>query len=459
MTMSSIRYWLSLIPIVAIGIFFFVRELGTFPAAFIDDSLYMMTAKELASGNGIAILLLGHLWQQPPILHVSYPLLWPVALAIQTWGFSVEAARLPMIVYLCAASILLFLFTYKTVGRKSALWALLLLVTFSGFVNTGKPVMGEIPAITFLLAGIVLLPKALQSRVLAVITGLLFGCSILSKSTFALLLPALLVVLFFLMRERKRKELMNGGIVFLVALIALSSWKMLEIEANGMEVMAEYGERLLGGGTGWHLLGGNPLLLFTLPYLSFGFFLVTGVLGLLHSKRDMNRSQVIFYTALVALFILYFLSGPGWYRHLLPAHVLLLPFVPKGIQKWSNKKVAIGVLCLIVAVQTWWQFDHKGSSMSTTPEEAVAIIEKEFATTPLIIRQAEIFVRLPKNPNWVYFPHETLAERLQEKRHEDFEKAICTMGQILKLSDEEIGERHARRVAGSYAYILPMRCR
>src|SRR3989338_7740322 len=127
--------------LIGVALFFFTRELGTFPAAWADDSLFMI----------VALPILDRPWSSPYILGVGPTLLLPVALAIKLFGFSVAIARLPMLDFLCATAFCMYIFTNHIAGRNAARWTSALLISLSAFVNTGKPVLGEVPVFFFLL--------------------------------------------------------------------------------------------------------------------------------------------------------------------------------------------------------------------------------------------------------------------------------------------------------------------
>src|SRR3989344_7633290 len=124
--------------IASAALFFFVRELGTFPAAWNDDSLFMIVAREYALGNGYTLPLLDRPWIYPYILQVVPMLTYPSAFFMKIQGLSIVAARIPMVLYLCGTTIIFYVLTKKIAGRPSACFATALLVSLSAFVNTGK---------------------------------------------------------------------------------------------------------------------------------------------------------------------------------------------------------------------------------------------------------------------------------------------------------------------------------
>jgi hypothetical protein len=119
-------------------------------------------------------------------------------------------------------------------------------------------------------------------------------------------------------------------------------------------------------------------------------------------RKRLTHSGGIVITALIALFLLYYLNGFGWYRLLLPGHLLLLPFVPAGAVLLLGKRGSAALLSLIVLAQGYWQFTHRGSSQSTEGPEAAAYVMEKYADRDLVIEPTEVFARLPVNPHWKF---------------------------------------------------------
>jgi hypothetical protein len=169
----------------------------------------------------------------------------------------------------------------------------------------------------------------------------------------------------------------------------------------------------------------------------------------------MQRNTII---VLLALFLLYFATGPGWYRLLLPTHVLLIPFVTHGIIHITGKKVSIYILIFFIVMQTWWQWSYRGSSRSTAAVETANIIQEQYAEKALIIRQAEIFVQLPEKDHWLFLPHEKMSSRIPTRLTALSEEQKC-MWQIQKLGEAQRAEYDsAILLSGSYTLFKPTSC-
>jgi 4-amino-4-deoxy-L-arabinose transferase-like glycosyltransferase len=459
--LRTLRVWLPEALIIALTLFFAVRELSVFPAPWADEGLFIIVAKMMTWGQGYALPLLDTNWHYPYFLNVGPTLIAPVALSLKLFGGSIAVARLPMVLWICVSVLLTYIFTKKLLGRTHALYASALLITLSAFVNTGKPVLGEIPAYVFLIAGFLTLEYA-KGWKRTLWTGFLFGLCFLTKITFGLILPALGLAWLWAAWKRDWKEVQSLSLIGILTVIVYLPWRILEMSSTlGGSLSDELQNFLLGKGgdsTFMYVLRENRELLLRLPFVAFGIILILGLTGLWMYRKQMSSTLWIFISALIILFILYFLNGFGWYRLLLPGHLLLLPFVPLGAWSIFGKRTGSMILIAIIAVQAWWQLDHRGSGIGTTGDEAAAIIQEEYADTDLVIEQTEIFARLPQNPKW-HFLMPGLSFSIPSEfvtLHDEY----CLMPLLIKESKErldEYGDR-AKRIAGSYFVLLPPHC-
>ena len=398
--------------------YFFLRELGSFPAAWADDGLFMLVAKNVAEGRGYGLEILGRAWEYPYFLGVGPTLILPSAVLIHLFGFYIAVARIAMVGYLFLSSMTILVFSKILLGRSSALLSLLLLITFSGFVNTGKPMMGEVPGFFFLMLGLLLWMKQKPAWTV----GLCFGLAIVTKMSYGLILPALVATLTYQLLRRlnpkatppSREGPGEGVVVLMTTMLITLTWKLWEtLHAGGALSELLHIAVKQGGEMPFSTLLNNPESYLRLPYIALAFFVIFGGIGLKKSK--LPADQKVFIGSLIVLFILYFLNAEPWYRKVLPAHLLLLPFVPLGVFTMFKKNLGLAILILIISIQAYWQFDHRGSSRSTDAAVAAEILEQEFWDTPLVIQQFELFVRLPENPNWhLYLPTKLTARLPQE---------------------------------------------
>lgn len=400
---TRLKYWLPETGIALVALAFMLRELGTFPASWADEGLFVIIAKMAAGGQGYAMPLLEGKWLYPYFLNVGPTLIYPVALSIKLFGLSLAVARIPMVLWMIVCTVLFYIFTRKIAGRTDARWATILLITLSAFVNTGKPVLGEIPAFTLLLGGILMLMRG-PSWKRTIGAGAFFGLAFLTKITFGLILPALGVAWIIAIWKKNWREVGDVTVMGVLTVMIFVPWRILEMSHTiGSSGLIEQMQNFLVGGNGstlMYVLRFTPELLLRIPYLAFGLLSIFAVAGWWKLRNRMSFTPWIFLLVLSVLFVVYFLNGFGWYRLLLPAHLLLLPFVPSGTFVLLKKYVGIAVLTVIIAAQTFWQSTHRGSSPSLEGPQAVAYILENYREKDLFVEQTEIFGQLPLNLHW-----------------------------------------------------------
>ncbi|MEI8230761.1 MAG: glycosyltransferase family 39 protein [Candidatus Peregrinibacteria bacterium] len=419
--------------------YFTLRSLGTFPAAWADDSLFMIVAKMVALGRGYVLPIIGYDWPHPFILAVGPTIILPSALAMKLFGLTVAAARIPMVLYLFIATGCSYLYVRHLAGIFAARWSLALIVTLSAFVNTGKAVMGEIPGYAFLILGLLLLRFEKKSLWIAVAIGIAFGLALVTKITYGLLLPVLGLVwiIAFIRKDWREFRFLTVALIALVLTCLIGAY-WLGVYTRGFFVEIYW--YVLGGGDGpgiFNILLKHPVDLLRLPYVHFLLIAFLGFVGWMGLRKRMSITESIIIFSLVILFALYFLNGSGWYRHLLPSTLILFLFVPTGMHRLLPKSAALIALLLIILAQGWWQITYRGSNDSPEAVEAAKVIVTQYADTSLVVLPAEVFVHLPDNPHWLFLSAEMeLSGRRPAEVEQRMSAARC-LPTVRRVSNEE----------------------
>lgn len=458
----KLQLWWPEVLLVLAGGYFFFRDLGAFPAAWADDSLFMIVARRFAEGQGYSLPIMEVQWNMPFILGVGPTLIAPAALFIKIFGFSVAAARVSQTMYLIVAALLTYFYTKKYIGRRDARWAAALLITLSTFVNTGKPLLGEIPGFVFVIAALYLFDRLNRSWVWAALIGCLLGLSVITKLSNGIMYPAIGGAWMWLLVRRDWQELRQMTIVGVSSVLTLLV--LSPTIGIGMELILEihqYG--LAEGGSGmFAVLQKNPELLTRFPYLYFGTLLVLAVIGGWVTRKTIGRSHAAVLWLLVALDILYFLNREGWYRHLLFAHLLLLPFVARGAVQILGRKFSVALLVFFLTAQAWWQVTYRGSH--GLPEAAIAAeaIREGFSQTTMVFEQPEVYVRLPHNPHWLFITDELKTRHFPVMEGVPVTQAQHCLPLLRKLNEGEIASlaERIRQVYGRYYVVAaPADCK
>jgi 4-amino-4-deoxy-L-arabinose transferase-like glycosyltransferase len=455
--MKFLREWWPEGCLIAIALFFSLRELPTFPASWEDSGLYTMVAQSVAGGHGYALPILDHQWHFPYFISVGPTVILPVSLLIKIFGFNLAIARIPSVLYLLGTSLLFYIYTKKIADRENARWSTALLVSLSAFINTGKPVQGSIAAFFFLLLTLIFLHKEPRRRGTMIAAGFFLGLSILTKLTYVLALPALCIAIAY--KYSVTRKIPSGSFICLAIAIAIPAvWIGTTIVAHAgfWEFLTTAFGRSSDGNIITAFLNKIPLAQ-RFQYQYFALLLALAVVGFRKGSFRMSRFERVLVGSLFALFFVHFLLREGWYRHLLLAHLLLLFFVPSGVLHLLGKKWGSALLAFFVIVQCLWQLDHRGSSKSTAAVEAATYIEHNLADQDVLIQHPEIFVRLQPNPHWLYYPIGG-TEELLPKDLTTLSDAQRCMPFIKKLSDKEYAlyKDSMILVSGGY-YLVPKR--
>jgi 4-amino-4-deoxy-L-arabinose transferase-like glycosyltransferase len=406
--------------------FFFFRELGTFPEAWLDDSLFMIVARNVAEGRGYAMPVLDQLWTHSYFLAVGPTVIWPTALMIKLFGFSVAVARLPMVAYLAGTTVALYAYAMRMGGRTNARLAAALLISFSAFVNTGKPVLGEIPGVFFALLALLCFPRKEQAIMRTLLCGILLGLAFVTKTTMGLVFPAAMVAMLigFCTREipHRKHWLLLPGAALLTILPFVSILGMTN--PGWLSEILQYGTADGGSGV-LRVLREQPQLLLRFQYLyALGVIFPLGYLGLWRARTKIGNTQAAFVATLIGLFLFYFLSERGYFRHVLPGFILLLPFVPMGVFAIVPKRVGVAIIACFVLAQGLWQLDHRGARRLNEAIPAATRLEQHFRDVRMVIEQPEVFVRLSNNPHWLF-----LSEEFQLRSYDRFPRLPKTQAE------------------------------
>jgi len=122
----------------------------------------------------------------------------PVALSFGLFGVGSAAAQLPNLFYFVAFLMLVVYYAFRHAGPAGALLAFLLVLQTPGLVTIGLGIYGEIPALVFFLAALLLLDHVEDSAnlVRAAASGFFLGLSVLTK--IVMLIPVSWVLLVIL---------------------------------------------------------------------------------------------------------------------------------------------------------------------------------------------------------------------------------------------------------------------
>jgi hypothetical protein len=200
---------------------FYIHFALVSPPSF-DGALNLNVAKSLAEGKGY-----GSYYNEfrlfPKETQTNLPFILPAAIAYAMGGICIFTSQVVNLIYLIFFSWGLYGVIRKMEAAPIAILAVFLALQVPGFKEFGMSGYGEIPALSFLMLGLLLLNLALKKNHLlySFLGGGALGFSYLTK-TVALLWAAPTMALFALLmaaRKRSRISLISLGAGFIVPVI------------------------------------------------------------------------------------------------------------------------------------------------------------------------------------------------------------------------------------------------
>jgi 4-amino-4-deoxy-L-arabinose transferase-like glycosyltransferase len=267
----------------------------------------------------------------------------PIALAYRLWGVGLVQGRLVMALY-AVITLIIFYFCAQTLfNRRVAILAVILVLGAQsvGYFIFGRPVLGEVPALGFFLAGWLTWNQAIRRRRvwLVPVAGLLFGLAMITKSYYLIMVSGtigLLVILDFLFyRQRRFGYLLVLGATAVACYALWLGWQRIyfgaDLFAENLSKLGQMASASSGLNRQWI---GDAIKLLIGPGASY-FYFFWGFLSLLYIlPQALRRTREGFLLAFVwlftvlwlAYFIFWILPIP---RYLLPASALTAIFVAK----------------------------------------------------------------------------------------------------------------------------------
>jgi 4-amino-4-deoxy-L-arabinose transferase-like glycosyltransferase len=222
-----------LIALLLIGAFLLVYHLDKYPAPWYDEGSHLHVAKNFALNGVYADFSSEGNRPFGPAVGVGPTVLLPIALLFKVAGVSIPLARAVIVVYGVLALSALYVLTARLVNPRTALvaLALALLSPAVDFVYNARTVLGEVPGLFFILAGLWLWSKPGKHSIRnLLLVGLMMGLACITKNQYALfILPSLLLAWFADLLWYKRRGWMYFVIPGIVAGVLFFAWTFVVI--------------------------------------------------------------------------------------------------------------------------------------------------------------------------------------------------------------------------------------
>ena len=329
---------------VLIVLFLALYNLDVFPTIWFDEGSYLHVPKTLVQQGAYADVSSEGFRYFGPTAGVGPTVMLPIAAAFYLAGVGLLPARLVMVAYLLGAIGLVTLAARRQHCRTTAWFASVLIVTTPavGLIPLGRQVLGEVPALAFLMLGFVLWREGVHRRRPGVgrllWASVAFGLVAMTKDQVALILLPTLVLLCIVDRVHHRQLRLKDTLFPIVGVLAGSgAWHALQLLP------------LLGTGDAgqmlalWRPASAEAILVFSptraassLRFLAgpdvFAFWGAAGVVyGLvLARQRSLAGVQHAFLAIFVLLGLTWYVFGSlGWPRAAFPALAVATLFVAR----------------------------------------------------------------------------------------------------------------------------------
>ena len=215
--------------VAACGVLF--PRLDSYPYPEPDELHHLIVARNLgmfgqyASGHAETGFI-----QFDPYDSVGAPVILPVAASLKLGGATLAAGRLPVALCFLLLLVLTVLLFVPTVGAPAALLGGIFLLAAWGSIYLGRTVYGEVPALTFFVAGLLCWRRSLRAKpwLFAFIAGLGLGLATLSKSILLLTAFPFAAVVLHDWWNRRQLRLPHVIMPMVGVVAAQAAWMILK---------------------------------------------------------------------------------------------------------------------------------------------------------------------------------------------------------------------------------------
>ena len=321
-------------------------HLDRYPRTWFDEGSYLEVSGNIANSGQYFSEAPDGSRDFAPVIAAGPTVLLPAAATQAVFGSSLWAGRLVGVVYLVLASTAVYLFSRRLFGGLAALGTVAVLFAMPAidWLGTGRQLLGEVPALLFLVVGLSLAFRA-RSAAAAVLAGLVLGLATITKGQYLLVLPPVIVLVaifdFFTGKIRPIRwyaaliaamlAAFAGWFVVLLSLIGegsiLENYRLLRDASSGALLVFSF-ERMRAA---WTLLIGPQSLFLVVPSVAFSVYLV-------HKETNPARRLVLASLSIfqVTWFGWFAMASIAWPRYAFPAFAISSIFAGGMIVEWAR---------------------------------------------------------------------------------------------------------------------------
>jgi 4-amino-4-deoxy-L-arabinose transferase-like glycosyltransferase len=328
-------------------------NLSAYPAPWFDEGHHIAAAATLARHGVYGAPQAGAIVPFDPAVLVGPPIILPVAASFAVFGVGVLQARIVMVLFALCAAWVLWRTARHLVGDRAALLAMAVVVAgtpepFASFVFMGRHMVGEVPALGFFLAGLLLLPAGRDegpaSAWRLTLSGLAFGAAMLTKGQLLFVGGAALGLAWVLDRVYYRQRpWFEVPVALAVGVGCVGAWQLIQYVALDPAQFAEH-TAVLRSGLTVQIFAFDPIFWRNAAgALWRSGFLVWGAVGVVWAVRrarvqDASGHAHARLAALALLGLCWFaMLSVGWARYALYPTVLLPIWTSDALLSWWDR--------------------------------------------------------------------------------------------------------------------------
>lgn len=237
------------------------------PWPWFDEGLNVGTAATLLRAGAYALPDGEALRIFDPAIQTGPTVIVPVALAFAAFGVGFTQARLVIVAFALIAVVGYWLLARRLLGRRAGWLAVALLAAgtaepMASFIPMSRQVLGEVPALAYLLLGMLIWLRAVERRrpvhAPYLLAGLAWGIAMVTKSQVLITLPIAILLLGLIDRLYYRQA---GWMSYLVPLVVaagcVGAWYLAQVAIGGASLFMQ-NLTVLREGSRLHTLGVEP---------------------------------------------------------------------------------------------------------------------------------------------------------------------------------------------------------
>lgn len=331
-----------LLSLLFIGLYLFNLEYS--PVFSYDEGGNLLIPESLVTNHSYGIQTAEYFIHFPGKWSTGPPALLPIAVVFDFFGAGIWQGRAVMALYALLSTLMLYFVAKQVYNDGVALIAASLFGTSYTFLYYGRVVVGDMPALFFLLLASFFWLKAIDnSRInLLIISGIFYGLAVLTKYNFGLIIFVLISLYIhdtYLGKKSIKIEYVLFPIILILAILA--SWYLYQASIVGYQGVINRFHELINMGKR-PLVGWNPMkqtILFSANLImKNNLIFALGIPSMLYTLLyilDIKNKKVctkeLYLLSIAFAWFLWFLTSNGYDRYAIPALAMLCIFIAKTI--------------------------------------------------------------------------------------------------------------------------------